>query len=154
MITVSIKYSKLRQYISADIATTLCITGKLHWLLFSFHKVATHSTRSFHSIIMSDKPEDLLSCGICLEEYQNSGCHVPRLLPCTHTLCEKCLIELLGQQGGAKLTCPECRTHHVAPPKQRSFPQNKYLLTFIKSRDIAQSRKSEEESNEVGFSNI
>ena len=114
-----------------------------------FHKVATNSTRSFHSIIMADKPEDLLSCGICLEEYQDSGSHVPRLLPCTHTLCEKCLIELLGQQGGAKLTCPECRTHHAAPKKQRTFPQNKYLLSFIKWRDTTQSRKSEEESNEV-----
>ena len=108
-----------------------------------------YCTRQFHLVIMSDKPVDLLNCVVCLEEYQDSGSHVPKLLPCTHTLCEKCLIELLGQQGGAKLTCQEWRTYHVAPEKQRTFPQNKYLLSFIKWRDTTQSKKSEEEFDGV-----
>ena len=79
---------------------------------------------------MSKRPEDLLSCGVCLEQYKESAPHMPRILPCAHTLCERCLIQLLG--GGAVLKCPECRTQLVASNKEKTFPQNKYLLTVIR----------------------
>ena len=89
------------------------------------------------------EPEDLLTCGVCLEEYQNSGPHIPRLLPCTHTVCEWCLIQLLGR--GETLKCPECKERHAAPNRERSFPQNRYLLTLIKLRDAESSESEEDE---------
>ena len=97
---------------------------------------------------MSKKPENLLICGVCLEEYQHSGACIPRLLPCTHTLCERCLIQLLGGGGGA-LECPECKAKHAAPNKEKTFPQNKYLLTVIRRRE---SKK--EEPKEVRKSSV
>ena len=92
---------------------------------------------------ISSKPQDLLVCGVCLEEYQDSGPHIPRLLPCTHTVCEWCLIQLLG--GGGTLKCPECKAQHAAPRRERTFPQNKYLLTLIKLRDAESSESDEDE---------
>ena len=106
-----------------------------------------------YCIVMSDRPEDFLSCGVCFEEHQESGSRVPRILPCPHTLCENCLISLLG--SGSVLKCPECRVIHVAPSRERTFPQNKYLLTVIRLRD-AESSESKEDSHEVKifFKNI
>ena len=92
---------------------------------------------------MAERPEDLLTCGVCLEEYQNSGPHTPRLLPCTHTVCEWCLIQLLGR--GETFKCPECKERHAAPNRERSFPQNRYLLTLIKLRDAESSESEEDE---------
>jgi len=43
-------------------------------------------------------------CGICLDNYQANGDHVPRILPCGHTFCTLCIINL----ANAAL-CPECR---------------------------------------------
>ena len=100
----------------------------------------------FHRVIMAERPEDLLVCRVCLEEYEGSGPHIPRILPCSHTVCEWCVIQLLG--GGGTLKCPECRARHAAPRREKTFPQNKYLLTLIKLRD-AESSGSEEESDEV-----
>ena len=89
---------------------------------------------------MADSLQFLLSCQICLEDFEEDGDLIPRILPCSHTLCERCLIQLLGG-GGGSFKCPECRAQHVAPSKEKSFPQNKYLLTVIKRRE---SREVEE----------
>ena len=77
---------------------------------------------------------DLLSCTVCFEEFEKDGNHIPRLLPCTHTLCETCVKQLIRDN---RLECPECRTEHGADDKEKSFPQNKYLLMHImrKSRN-------------------
>ena len=99
---------------------------------------------------MASRPQDLLICGVCLEECQDSGPHIPRILPCFHTFCEWCLIQLLGE--GTTLKCPECRAQHAAPSRERSFPQNKYLLTLIKLRD-AESSESDEDEVTVNVSN-
>ena len=85
-------------------------------------------------------------CRVYLEEYEDSGPHIPRILPCTLPVCEWCLIQLLGE--GTTLKCPECRARHAAPNREKTFPQNKYLLTLIKLRDT-ESSGSEEESDEV-----
>ena len=89
----------------------------------------------------------MLSCVVCLEEFEDSGDHIPRLLPCTHTLCETCVKQLIRNQ---KLECPECRAKHDAKNQEKSFPQNKYLLTQIKRKPTEASElKSEKNEKEV-----
>ena len=81
---------------------------------------------------MAKKQDSLdlaLSCGICVEEFKIDGDHIPRLLPCTHTVCESCIKQLISDK---KLNCPECRTKHEATREEKSFPQKKYLLTQIR----------------------
>ena len=77
---------------------------------------------------MAENVEDLLNCQVCMENYGISGLHVPRLLPCTHTVCEKCIKQLMKGNG---VRCPECRSQHYTEHSVRSFPQNKYLLGLI-----------------------
>ena len=78
-----------------------------------------------------DSLENFLSCQVCFHEFQEDGEHIPRLLPCTHTLCESCIGQLIRND---KLECPECRANHDADMEAKSFPQNKYLLKQVKKK--------------------
>ena len=94
----------------------------------------------------SDK-QNLLLCTICSEEFEDSGDHIPRLLPCTHTLCETCIKQLIRKN---KLKCPECRVKHDAKKEEKSFPQNKYLLMQIKRKPInVRVRKAQRSNKEI-----
>ena len=75
-----------------------------------------------------------------------TGEHVPRLLPCSHTLCESCLEILIRED---KLDCPECRVKHEATSGRRSFPQNKYIITHIKKKPRATPPTTQESVGEV-----
>ena len=83
--------------------------------------------------------EHLLRCHVCLEEFTKSDDHIPRLLPCTHTLCTSCIKQLIRDN---KLECPECRTKHEAENEEKSFPQNKYILSQLK-RGATDNRNEE-----------
>ena len=77
------------------------------------------------------KEDDLLYCSVCMEEYED-----PRALPCLHTFCYKCLVQLSMKEGaGASekqlasyvgnllnfldkqnmLKCPLCSEEHPIP---------------------------------------
>ena len=87
---------------------------------------------------MAEEPESLellLQCQVCFEEFEEDGDHVPRLLPCTHTVCHMCIGRLIRNN---KLECPECRTKHKATNKEKSFPQNKYNLTLMKRKTCSE----------------
>ena len=82
---------------------------------------------------MSDSFEYILTCQICLEDFEETGEHVPRLLPCSHTLCQGCLKELIEVNV---LECPECRKKHgVFGNGVKTFPQNKYILAHIRKKE-------------------
>ena len=94
-----------------------------------------------------DSLQHLLSCVVCLEEFEEDGDHIPRLLPCTHTLCEICVKQLIRNN---KMECPECRAKHEAPREEKSFPQNKYLLIHVKTKPGDEGKiKPEREEKEL-----
>ena len=87
---------------------------------------------------MADADEDfnslegILNCPVCFEDYGiNEDNDIPRLLPCSHTLCGKCTQGLIQKKS---LQCPECRKCHPAENGARSFPQNKYILSTIRRK--------------------
>ena len=80
---------------------------------------------------MADSLDHILACQICLEDFEETGDHVPRILPCSHTLCERCLRHLIR---GIFMDCPECRKKHRVIDNVRTFPQNKYILTNIRRK--------------------
>ena len=86
---------------------------------------------------------DLLSCQVCFDNFEEAGDHVPRILPCSHTLCEKCVKDLVRNNT---LKCPECRKKHRAENKEKSFPQNKYLLAQIQMNK-SNSKEKKNETN-------
>ena len=82
--------------------------------------------------------DGILSCPICFEDYGTEGDVVPRLLPCTHTLCENCMKELFLNNS---LECPECRKRHTAESGLKGFPQNKYILSTIKRKSVPEKQQ-------------
>ena len=82
---------------------------------------------------MADSLEHILACQICLEDFEEAGDHVPRILPCSHTLCEKCLKQLIQ---GNFVECPECRKKHRVVNEVKTFPQNKYILANIRRKQV------------------
>ena len=47
-----------------------------------------------------------LECAVCLEQYTE-----PKVLPCLHSFCKRCLQGLLTQEGAVfKINCPTCRS--------------------------------------------
>ena len=76
----------------------------------------------------SSSLDKYLSCQVCYEDFKEDADHVPRILPCFHTLCEKCIKGMIIEN---KLKCPECREEHEAKKEEKSFQQNKYILVLI-----------------------
>ena len=76
--------------------------------------------------------DDLKSCPVCFEDFSAEGSHVPRILPCFHTLCEQCVGYLL--QNNNSLECPECREKHEAPRSVKTFQQNKYIIAYVRKK--------------------
>ena len=75
-----------------------------------------------------DSLQESLACQVCFEDFSEDGDHVPRLLPCSHTLCESCIGQLI-QNNRAK--CPTCNMQHQAR-RATDFPQNRYTLTMMR----------------------
>ena len=87
---------------------------------------------------MTDTLDRLMTCQICFEIYTESEEHVPRLLPCTHTLCEACIGKMPREDS---LTCPECRVKHPANNGVKTFTQNKYILMSMRRKSFRKSLK-------------
>lgn len=51
----------------------------------------------------SKELSEILECSVCLERLD----HTSKVLPCQHTFCKRCLIEI--QSSRKELRCPECR---------------------------------------------
>ena len=74
--------------------------------------------------------EDITKCPDCSKLFQEKGERVPRLLPCTHTACTKCLEERLD---GSNLVCPSCSFTHVVAQGICGIQENRYILKHLQS---------------------
>lgn len=66
---------------------------------------------------------DLLECSVCFERLDTSS----RVLPCQHTFCKKCLVEIVHRHK--KLRCPECRV--LVEVDIDSLPPNVLLMRIL-----------------------
>ncbi|KAL1505467.1 hypothetical protein ABEB36_005033 [Hypothenemus hampei] len=66
---------------------------------------------------------DLLECSVCLERLDTSS----KVLPCQHTFCRKCLLEILHKHK--ELRCPECRV--LVTAKIDDLPPNVLLMRIL-----------------------
>ena len=73
--------------------------------------------------------DDMTECPVCLKIYDESEVRMPRLLPCSHTICHGCLGTVIK---GNSLVCTECKTKHQAAYGPKTFFQNRYILRLLK----------------------
>ena len=81
--------------------------------------------------------DDLTNCPVCFDEYTETDERIPKILPCSHSLCEKCLEVLIRNN---KMDCPECRVNHEAASGTKSFPQNKYIVTHLQKKQMIEAK--------------
>lgn len=81
---------------------------------------------------IDDLKEEYLVCDVCGDEYDEDH-REPRVLPCLHTFCNRCLE---GMVRDWTLTCPTCRIKHNVPGDSvRNFPKEhtrRSLRDFIR----------------------
>lgn len=72
---------------------------------------------------------ELFECDICLEQFDETGAHVPLVLPCGHTLCFQCVGSLQAH------VCPTCK-HPLSNGDASTavFPRNNWLIRCLGAR--------------------
>ena len=78
---------------------------------------------------MAQEVNDRTQCPACFDAYMASGGHVPRLLPCGHSLCEGCLENLLTI---GRVRCPKDGKKFESTTGIRKFPQNESILQNLR----------------------
>ena len=103
-----------------------------------------------------EKLKNKLECTICLTDYTD-----PKLLPCFHVFCKKCLEPLVIQDhDGLSLQCPICRHSTKLPPKGVAALQSDFHVehlfeirdAFEKAKQPQKTRCEKcEDDNATGF---
>ena len=88
-----------------------------------------------------DSLQESLTCPVCFEEFREKGENVPRLLPCSHSFCQRCIGQLIRN---TRLECPTCRMKHEARNEGINFPQNKYILIMMRRRPKFEGEEMDE----------
>jgi len=78
--------------------------------------------------------DDITECPICTEVYTD-----PRVLPCGHTYCLKCIRECSrDKQPGDKLACPLCRKEFTLPSSGvENLPKNFFVTNFLQMKELS-----------------
>lgn len=71
---------------------------------------------------------ELSQCSICFEQYDQAA-RSPRLLPCQHSFCTKCLTGLV--KGPVSVDCPICRVNHRI--KFEDVPKNRFIIQYLET---------------------
>ena len=78
------------------------------------HRVAKYFIMAEGIVVEGKTVEELereITCGICQEHYTE-----PKVLPCLHYYCKKCVLRLALRTGtGKPFSCPECRCDATLP---------------------------------------
>jgi len=78
--------------------------------------------------------DEITECPICTEVYTD-----PRVLPCVHTYCLKC-IEAWSKdkQPGDKLACPLCRKEFTLSSNGvKDLPKNFFVANFLQMKELS-----------------
>jgi len=77
--------------------------------------------------------DELRECPICAEMYSD-----PRVLPCGHTLCFKCIKKCREELcTGNQMACPMCRTEFTIPSSGvGGLPKNFFAADFLQMKEL------------------
>ncbi|XP_063059408.1 tripartite motif-containing protein 3b isoform X1 [Engraulis encrasicolus] len=83
------------------------------------------NSSSSSSPVVRQIDKQFLVCSICLDHYHN-----PKVLPCLHTFCERCLQNYIPPES-LTLSCPVCRQTSILPEKGVAALQNNFFITNL-----------------------
>jgi len=84
--------------------------------------------------------DDMTECPICTEVFTD-----PRVLPCMHTFCLKCLMDYgKDSQPGDSMACPMCRKEFTVPGDGLSgTPKNFFMEKLVHVRKLSASQEAQ-----------
>eukprot|EP01113_Clastostelium_recurvatum_P038343 TRINITY_DN5729_c0_g1_i5.p1 TRINITY_DN5729_c0_g1~~TRINITY_DN5729_c0_g1_i5.p1 ORF type:complete len:716 (-),score=78.99 TRINITY_DN5729_c0_g1_i5:672-2819(-) len=101
------------------------------------HSPALPSCRQkVHINTMSGEDDDFSSCPVCFELFDD-----PRLFPCGHSFCFKCVQQLSSRPQGGQLMCPICN-RTLPATDVASLPKNYSLIEMIARATMSASPSS------------
>ena len=54
--------------------------------------------------LLRSKVEKHLACSVCLKQLED-----PKVLPCLHSYCHGCIVNLVKNSKSDSINCPDCR---------------------------------------------
>lgn len=79
------------------------------------------------SVKIDDLKDDFLNCEVCKSEFDEKE-HIPRVLPCLHTFCNRCLEKHVRDKF---VYCPSCKSQHTLPNNRViNFPRENTRRTL------------------------
>lgn len=100
--------------------------------------MANRGTRK--SVAFRDEGPEGIWCKYCSKVYDD-----PKLLPCLHTFCKRC-IGLITEENGDSLFCPICRSEVALPSKNvEDLKSNVTVLRKLEEFDRQKLRQREED---------
>ena len=82
-----------------------------------------------------------MNCGICCERFRATEDGTPRIFPCGHCYCSKCIVSLL-KYCPTRHRCPECR-NLIGSDNVQYFPKNYKLLDIIRRQKKKQHQTNQ-----------
>ena len=106
--------------------------------LYSLNSMDTSETKSDDLV---KKIEAELTCAICLDQFNE-----PKVLPCLHTYCRKCVESLAtdkSSEGSSLILCPQCREEHALPKGgAKEFLSPPTFTTLVKLLEVYKADQS------------
>ncbi|KAK7503949.1 hypothetical protein BaRGS_00004681 [Batillaria attramentaria] len=82
---------------------------------------------------------ETLTCPVCLQFYR-----APKVLPCMHIFCQRCLQTVALQSDSRKLKCPTCKTRAAIPEGGvADFPSNVFIADELERLEKNNEKKPE-----------
>ena len=84
-------------------------------------------------IFYSSEGENMLECEICCEMFErDKPAHFPKMLPCGHTMCARCIDRLISaNQQITTFQCPMCKQSLSNPSHGAQLPTNYYIMGLL-----------------------
>ena len=93
--------------------------------------------------MLSEQDDELPTCSICFYAYDD-GEHAPLILPCGHTMCQKCTDDILKSSG--QCLCPQCRKPFNKGQTSKNFELVRYI-SYVNKKAAKQASSSQTTSN-------
>jgi len=89
-------------------------------------------------VSVEEEVDDMVECSICTEVFTD-----PRVLPCIHTFCLKCLVNCgKDKQPGDIMPCPLCRKEFAIPDDGLQSMQKNFLMEkLVRTRMVSAAKE-------------
>ncbi|XP_039258230.2 uncharacterized protein LOC120334789 [Styela clava] len=90
----------------------------------------------------------ILKCEFCQELFGRTGDREPKMLPCQHTFCKRCVMKIVDPEG---TVCPTCQVTHtdITSPQSNSIKNNLAIFRILNAKRAGQVEVEDDENRSL-----